>query len=78
LGEDGDYHYADPQGKKWIYRKTPLRVTRMEDSQSARRESRERPRKRRGIKATEDGDIVTLRTAGAVRRLEVGKRRNRI
>ena len=32
LGEDGDYHYADPQGKKWIYRKTPFGVTRMEDS----------------------------------------------
>jgi len=32
LAEDGDYHYTDPQGKKWIYRKTPFGVTRMEDS----------------------------------------------
>ena len=28
----GDYHYADPQGKKWIYRKTPFGVSRLEDT----------------------------------------------
>jgi hypothetical protein len=29
LGADGDYHYTDPQGKQWIYRKTPFGVTRI-------------------------------------------------
>ena len=32
LGADGDYHYTDPQGKKWVYRKTPFGVTRLEDT----------------------------------------------
>src|ERR1035437_5143115 len=32
LAADGDYHYTDPQGKKWIYRKTPFGVTRIEDT----------------------------------------------
>src|ERR1035437_6242305 len=31
-GTDGDYHYTDRQGKKWIYRKTPFGVTRLEDT----------------------------------------------
>ena len=29
---DGDYHYTDAQGKKWIYHKTPFGVSRMEDT----------------------------------------------
>ena len=29
---DGDFHYTDPQGKKWIYRKTPFGVVRLDDS----------------------------------------------
>ena len=29
---EGDYHYTDPQGKKWIFRKTPFGVSRMEDT----------------------------------------------
>src|ERR1035441_7718171 len=32
LAADGDYHYTDPEGKKWIYRKTPFGVARMEDT----------------------------------------------
>lgn len=28
----GDYHYTDPEGKKWIYRKTPFGVSRLEDT----------------------------------------------
>jgi len=28
----GDYHVTDEQGKKWIYRKTPFGVSRLEDN----------------------------------------------
>src|SRR4051812_42658113 len=29
--ETGRFYYTDPQGKKWIYTKTPFGVSRMED-----------------------------------------------
>ena len=72
LGEDGDYHYTDPQGKKWIYRKTPFGVTRMEDSpeRAAAKAAAARRRRNQGHGGWRHR---TLRTAGAVRRLEVGK-----
>jgi hypothetical protein len=63
LGEDGDYHYADPQGKKWIYRKTPFGVTRMEDSPE-RAAAKAAAANGAGIKATEDGDIVRFERLG--------------
>jgi hypothetical protein len=28
---DGNFHYTDPQGKKWLYRKTPFGVAKSED-----------------------------------------------
>ncbi len=28
---DGSFHYTDPQGKKWLYRKTPFGVSKVED-----------------------------------------------
>jgi len=28
---DGNFHYKDPQGKKWLYRKTPFGVAKSED-----------------------------------------------
>ena len=63
LGEDGDYHYADPQGKKWIYRKTPFGVTRIEDSPE-RAAAKAAAANGAGIKATEDGDIVRFERTG--------------
>jgi hypothetical protein len=61
LGADGDYRYTDPQGKKWIYRKTPFGMARLEDA------SELPPAKvaaAAGIKATEDGDKVRFERQG--------------
>jgi hypothetical protein len=33
--DPGTFTYTDPQGKKWIYRKTPFGVVRMEDKGDA-------------------------------------------
>ena len=63
LGEDSDYHYTDPQGKKWIYRKTPFGVTRIEDSPE-RAAAKAAAANGAGIKATEDGDIVRFERLG--------------
>jgi hypothetical protein len=63
LGEDGDYHYTDSQGKKWIYRKTPFGVTRLEDSPE-RAAAKAAAANGAGIKATEDGDIVRFERLG--------------
>jgi hypothetical protein len=63
LGEDGDYHFTDPEGKKWIYRKTPFGVTRLEDSPERAAAKAVAP-SGAGIKATEDGDIVRFERLG--------------
>ena len=63
LAADGDYHYTDPQGKKWIYRKTPFGVTRMEDTPQLTA-TRAPDASGAGIKATEDGDIVRFERQG--------------
>ena len=62
-GADGDYHYTDPQGKKWIYRKTPFGVTRLEDTPE-RAAAQAAAASGAGIKATEDGDIVRFERQG--------------
>ena|ERR1035438_3689005 len=62
-GDDGDYHYTDPQGKKWIYRKTPFGVARMEDTPE-RSAGKTAAANGAGIKATEDGDIVRFERQG--------------
>lgn len=63
LSDDGDYHYTDPQGKKWIYRKTPFGVTRMEDTPE-RAAAKEAAASGAGITATEDGDTVRFERKG--------------
>jgi hypothetical protein len=63
LAADGDYHYTDPQGKKWIYRKTPFGVTRMEDTPQLT-STRGPDASGAFIKATEDGDIVRFERQG--------------
>lgn len=61
LGADGDYRYTDPQGKKWIYRKTPFGITRLEESAER---SPAQVVTATGIKATEDGDKVHFERQG--------------
>ncbi len=61
-GADGDYHYTDPQGKKWIYHKTPFGMSRMEDA--GERETAKAAPSGAGIKATEDGDKVRFERQG--------------
>ena len=63
LGADGDYRYTDTQGKKWLYRKTPFGVTRMEDTPQFT-STRAADATGAGIKATEDGDIVRFERQG--------------
>ncbi len=60
---DGDFHYTDPQGKKWIYRKTPFGVARLEDSPE-RAAAKAAAVNGAGIKATEDGDTVHFERQG--------------
>jgi hypothetical protein len=62
-GADGDFHYTDPQGKNWIYRKTPFGVTRMEDTPE-RDAAQAAAANGAGIKATEDGDVVHFERKG--------------
>jgi hypothetical protein len=63
LAADGDYHYTDPQGKKWIYRKTPFGVSRMEDTPQLT-STKARGDSGAFIKATEDGNIVRFERQG--------------
>ena len=62
-GADGDYRYTDPQGKKWIYRKTPFGVARLEDTPE-RAAAQAAAASGAGIKATEDGDKVRFERQG--------------
>uniref|UniRef100_Q01NT4 Uncharacterized protein n=1 Tax=Solibacter usitatus (strain Ellin6076) TaxID=234267 RepID=Q01NT4_SOLUE len=61
--EDGDFHYIDPQGKKWIYRQTPFGVARLEEKSEAQTNALA-AEKAAGIKATEEGDKVRFERQG--------------
>ena len=61
---DGDFHYTDPQGKKWIYRKTPFGVARLEDKAEDTQPKAAEPDPGAGIKVTEDGDTVRFERKG--------------
>ena len=63
LAADGDYHYTDPQGKKWIYRKTPFGMMRMEDTPQPATTKADASAAA-FIKATEDGDTVRFERKG--------------
>jgi hypothetical protein len=62
-GADGDMHYTDPQGKKWIYRITPFGVARLEEKTEAQAKVLE-AEKAAGIKAFEEGDKVRFERQG--------------
>jgi hypothetical protein len=60
--EPGAWHYTDAQGKKWVYRKTPFGVARMEDKP----DPRDQVSKPEGadIKASESGEYVRFERPG--------------
>jgi hypothetical protein len=57
-----NFSYTDPQGKKWIYSKTPFGITRREDKpaspEDARNAQEERARFIESTKVVEDGDTI--------------------
>jgi hypothetical protein len=59
----GDYHYTDPQGKKWIYRKTPFGVSRLEDTGEATATKADAA-SGGGIVAFDEGDKVRFERKG--------------
>jgi hypothetical protein len=61
---DGDYHFTDAQGKKWLYRQTPFGVSRREDTGAAAVAKPAATTTAAGMKATEDGDIVHFEKQG--------------
>ena len=62
-GDDGSYRYTDPQGKKWIYRKTPFGIARFEDK-PAPVDDATATRRFEAVKATEDGDSIRFERPG--------------
>jgi hypothetical protein len=56
------YSYTDPQGKKWMYYKTPFGISRVEDnpvsSSDAKKEQEDRARRIESTTAVEDGDTI--------------------
>ena len=68
----GDYRYTDAQGKKWIYRKTPFGVTRMEDTpeRAAAQANAAARWRHHGVRRGRQG---AFRAQGPLRCVEVGK-----
>jgi hypothetical protein len=59
---EGGWRYTDAQGKKWIYRKTPFGVARLEDKPDPHADSPAIPLA--DIKATEKGDYILFERPG--------------
>ena len=62
--DDGSYRYTDRQGKKWLYRKTPFGVARLEDKPAAPAAADEAAKRFENVKATEDGDTIRFERPG--------------
>jgi hypothetical protein len=60
--EPGTYTFTDAQGKKWIYRKTPFGLARLEDKPADTKAAA--PAGGLVTTATEDGDIVRFERPG--------------
>jgi hypothetical protein len=61
------YHFSDPQGKKWIYRKTPFGVVRFEDKpdpKDADAAARQRRQEIDSTTAVEDGEYIRFTRPG--------------
>lgn len=62
---DGSYRYADSKGTKWIYRKTPFGIARLEDRPAdAAARAAESQKRFAEVKATEDGDTIWFERPG--------------
>ncbi len=59
----GDYRYTDPQGKKWLYRRTPFGVTRLEDTPEHAAPQADAASSG-GITAFDEGDTVRFERKG--------------
>jgi hypothetical protein len=64
--EPGTFTYTDPAGKKWIYRKTPWGVARMEDkpADNAAAAPPQPADATAGIKVTEEGSVIHFERPG--------------
>ncbi len=65
----GTYSYTDPAGKKWVYRKTPFGVSRMEDKGESADAAGQGTKPAdaeawKQVTATEDGDTVRFTRPG--------------
>ncbi|MBZ5595968.1 MAG: hypothetical protein LAP39_27310 [Acidobacteriia bacterium] len=61
------YNYTDPQGKKWVYHRTPFGISRVEDKpaspEDAKKAQEDRARLTESTKAVEDGDTIRFEQA---------------
>ena len=62
-GDDGGYHYTDAKGKKWIFRKTPFGVAKIEDKPAPAPAISDEMRYA-NVKATEDGGVIRFERPG--------------
>src|SRR5436190_3024887 len=63
--EPGTYTFTDAQGKKWIYRKTPFGLARLEDKPAdSPAAAAPTPSAGMATTATEDGDMVRFERPG--------------
>ena len=62
--EPGTFKYTDPQGKKWIYRKTPWGTARLEDKPDSEADRAAQMERFANVKAIEDGDTVRFERPG--------------
>jgi len=62
--EPGTFKYTDPQGKKWIYRKTPWGTARLEDKPDSEADRAAEMERFANVKAIEDGDTVRFERPG--------------
>jgi hypothetical protein len=71
--EPGTFRYTDANGKKWIYRKTPFGVARLEETPAGkaaapdsglRADVKSSDVKGGDMKATEDGDTIRFERPG--------------
>jgi hypothetical protein len=65
--EPGTFHYTDAAGKKWIYRKTPWGVARVEDKPTdttAAASQQPAADTTASIKVTEEGDTIHFERPG--------------
>src|SRR6476661_5525541 len=62
--EPGTYTFTDAQGKKWIYRKTPFGLARIEDKPADTTPAAAPAAANLATTATEDGDTVRFERPG--------------